>query len=310
MRKHLSRILVAGTAALAVAGAPDAQARQLQWPIYLICQPGVDQLRTRPFNDGGVVTAYIEVNTGVFKVGYRLRNGHSVFRQQQYTQTQGPALGTGTGWEGWRIDNPNLRMQGVLTYDESDQAHFTYQEQLWDRGNLILHTQAECLRVYDFASGAQYPRTAYYSPPPRPAYRPPSYAPPAPEPRRYADSVPIYTIGNRTAMVDVQVGSQTLRMTIDTGASIMSVPSYVAQRLVENGEADWGPDAEIGMADGRGVTSSTIVIHNVRLGNHSLRNIEAVITESADAMSLLPFGVLNMVGKFTIDSAAGELVFG
>ena len=40
-----------------------------------------------------------------------------------------------------------------------------------------------------------------------------------------------------------------------------------------------------------------------------MENVQAVIND-IDTDQLLPFGVLNQAGKFTIDSAHGLLIFG
>jgi hypothetical protein len=287
----------------------------LTWPIYLVCQPASDQLGTRQYNDGGVVTSFIEVNTGVFKVGYRLSNGQAVFRQQQYAMTEGPIIGVNTQWHGYRVTNPKLTMEGTIYHDENDQAHFTYDEKMWDAGRdgqMILHTQAYCLRVYDFASGAQYPRTAYYTPPAAPTYTPhpyvptpaPNYAPPSPVGR---DSVGLaYDRGGVYVMVGM--GSSMERMQLDTGASSSLVPQDVADRLLRLGEAHIVGSGTVTLADGRTVDETVIMIDRVSVGSHVLTNVKAGVTPGGSA--LLGLDVLSAIGKFQVDMAAGVLIFG
>jgi hypothetical protein len=52
-----------------------------------------------------------------------------------------------------------------------------------------------------------------------------------------------------------------------------------------------------------------IIIYRVTIGSHTLSNVEAGVAPSG-ADGLLPFPILNRVGKFTIDTAAGQLTFG
>jgi hypothetical protein len=64
-----------------------------------------------------------------------------------------------------------------------------------------------------------------------PAAPTPTPTPYSPPPNPYGqggDYVPIYSISGKGAAVDVTLGSQPLRMLIDTGATMMSLPWDVA----------------------------------------------------------------------------------
>jgi hypothetical protein len=149
------------------------------------------------------------------------------------------------------------------------------------------------------------PQAAPRALPPTPVYGPaPVYAPP---PAR-VDSVPIYPFGT-SASVDVWVGSQWVRMLIDTGATRMQVPYSVGLELVGKGEAVLGPPMQAKIADGSVVTEQTIIINTIVVGNHRLTNVPAALgSNNADA--LLPFPMLNQMGRFTVDSRSNQLIFG
>jgi hypothetical protein len=137
-----------------------------------------------------------------------------------------------------------------------------------------------------------------------PIARLPAALPPAGE-----DSVPIYPGHNyNSALVDVALGGQTVRMMIDTGADSMSVSESIADELVRNGDAEWGRTVPIRLADGSAHQEATISIHRIWLGRHSLDNVLASVT-SDDGMLLLPFTVLTEIGKFSIDTHQHKLSF-
>jgi hypothetical protein len=57
------------------------------------------------------------------------------------------------------------------------------------------------------------------------------------------------------------------------------------------------------------VTEDCIIIHQIALGTHVATNVLAVINAN-DADMLLSLPALNQMGKFTIDTANSQLVFG
>ena len=122
------------------------------------------------------------------------------------------------------------------------------------------------------------------------------------------NAVPIFTDGTR-AHVSAMIGSISATMLIDTGASVASVNASVAQALLASGEADALGPAELGLAGGQTVTEDCIIIHQIALGTHVATNVRAVINANDDDM-LLSLPALNQMGKFTIDTANSQLVFG
>jgi hypothetical protein len=124
------------------------------------------------------------------------------------------------------------------------------------------------------------------------------------------DSVPLFFDGSR-AQVSVTLGASfPATMLIDTGASQASVNFWVANLLLSKGEATPGAPAEVTLAGGQTTTMNTIVIGRLTIGNHSAVNVRATINPEDDADMLLPFPILNQMGRFTIDTANRQLVFG
>jgi clan AA aspartic protease (TIGR02281 family) len=122
------------------------------------------------------------------------------------------------------------------------------------------------------------------------------------------DIVRIYPDQNgQAAFVDVGLGDQTVRMALDTGASHIVISSSVAEQLVKTGEANWGADTKSQLADGTIVTVKTVMINMVRLGNHIIHYVPAMVTPKGDM--LLGLSVLREIGKFSIDMKNGVLEF-
>jgi clan AA aspartic protease (TIGR02281 family) len=126
---------------------------------------------------------------------------------------------------------------------------------------------------------------------------------PAPE-----DSVSIVNMG-KEALAQVTLGDVPVTMRIDTGASDMLITETVAKTLIAKGEADWTTDATYQTADGHNATTRRVTIHDVRVGWHVLHNVVAYVAPD-NAYPLLPFGVLDQVGRFTIDTNANKLILG
>ena len=123
-----------------------------------------------------------------------------------------------------------------------------------------------------------------------------------------ADSVPIYPTNNGTsAMIDVVLGIQPLRMLLDTGATTCLISEAIAARIVRDG---YGVRQEAGrfkMADGTIRTLPTLLIREVRIGRHTIRNVPAGVSSTGEM--LLAFPVVNAIAPFTIDTRARVLIF-
>jgi predicted aspartyl protease len=198
----------------------------------------------------------------------------------------------------------NNRDSSTIVSDEAPEWYITYatvndnRAALWHNRNVV--AQGACYNVPTVAAAPAYTAQA---PDPAPAA-------PAPTTASAEDSIGLINVGKRV-MVQVTLGSQPTVMVVDTGASVMLVPAKVAEQLVANGEADYGPDAEVTQANGANVSEQTIRVHSLTIGHHTISNVIGTVAPGdADAVGLLPFPVLNRVGRFTIDTQNNKLIFG
>ena len=122
------------------------------------------------------------------------------------------------------------------------------------------------------------------------------------------DSVPIYPTNNgASAMIDVVLGVQPLRMLLDTGATTCLISEAIAARLVRD---VYGVRQETGrfkMADGMIRTLPVFIINEVQIGRHTIRNVPAGVSSRGDV--ILAFPVVNAIAPFTIDTRARVLIF-
>jgi clan AA aspartic protease (TIGR02281 family) len=109
--------------------------------------------------------------------------------------------------------------------------------------------------------------------------------------------------------MQVGLGSGIVRMMLDTGATSSVIPQDVADSLLRRGEAHlWGYGTGT-LADGRTVSQMVIMIDRVVVGSHVLTNVKASVSPLGGS-ALLGLDVVSSFGKFSIDKAAAELVFG
>jgi len=258
----------------------------------------------------GVVSTYVAHDpNGTWTVKHTLSNGTVIDRSLQYVITD-YTNGNVLQWRGTLMRNPALTMVGEpMTLTATGQP--TYNEWLYKNGQLIMHSMALCQFETPPPSVVQPSASV-----PAPVARPPVAAPaPAPAPVAMPattasadDSVKIVNV-DAAAYVPVEVGSQAVTMLVDTGATVMSLNESVADSLVAKGEAERTVDTTMTMADGHHATVHQIIVHDVKIGAHTLHNVRATITPE-NAEMLLPFPVLNQFGRFTIDSANNKLIFG
>ena len=123
-----------------------------------------------------------------------------------------------------------------------------------------------------------------------------------------ADSVPIYPTNNgSSAMIDVVLGVQPLRMLLDTGATTCLISEAIAARLVRDGYGVRQETGRFKMADGMIRTLPVLIISEVRIGRHTIRNVPAGVSSTGEM--ILAFPVVNAIAPFTIDTRASVLIF-
>jgi|SRR6056297_353445 len=107
--------------------------------------------------------------------------------------------------------------------------------------------------------------------------------------------------------VPVVVGDRTVRMVVDSGATIVSLPARVATELGVTIPQD-APRIEMELADGRVIGARGVVLPKVRVGAFEASDVRAAVLD-ASADRAVPLLGLSFLGqfKFEIDTAGRTL---
>lgn len=111
-----------------------------------------------------------------------------------------------------------------------------------------------------------------------------------------------------TLYVPVRInGKYSHEMVIDSGASLICLPSEVATKLGVS-PTDDDPTVNLVMADGREIEGKLITLDEVRVGKFTVKNVEAAVLgpDAIHAESLLGMSFLGSF-KFELDAKAGTL---
>jgi hypothetical protein len=245
-----------------------------------------------------------------WRVFHNRRDGLVVSRSEQYS-IQDASNDRKAQWQGALNRQRNLYMIGEVRRGEGN-AIFYY-EWLYDRSRNNMLVMQATTRCATPAPPLPQP-TSEAAPPPTNqgavtlGTRPPLPAGVVAVVPPVKDSVPIYSQNNgTTAKIDVLIAGMPLRMLLDTGATMCMVTNEIAARLIATGEATQQADVRSKLADGSIRNLPTIMINEVRIGGHVVRNVRAGVT--ATDQLIVSFPVLNGIAPFTIDTRAGELVF-
>jgi len=129
------------------------------------------------------------------------------------------------------------------------------------------------------------------------------------EPHSSADSVALRTGDDgKSLFIDADLGTSAYSFVLDTGASDLTVTETVAARLVRDGHATSGQPETVTLADGSSHTVPTLTINTVTVGTHRVSDVHATVS-SDNAPMLLGMGVLNRIGRFSVDAPNRQLTF-
>jgi hypothetical protein len=107
---------------------------------------------------------------------------------------------------------------------------------------------------------------------------------------------------------NVAVGGWVMNALVDTGCSWpLSLSQHIADALVAKGEAFRAGSSASTLADGSSKDVEIIMIRTIDVEGHVLHEVEAAVSESAFAPTLLGLGALKRIGKFNI--ANGRITF-
>jgi clan AA aspartic protease (TIGR02281 family) len=283
-----------------------------------------------------VIGIDVYYSNGEWQVRHLMGNSSEVNRINQYSIRDTSNRSTPQ----WRGDSYKYSgivwMVGEIKRDRGT-GEPLYVEWIYNRGRLVMNATAYCRERVVARRPEPVPQPAPPPPPaapqpqiivvpqqqpiimpqqppvivqqPLPSPPPPPVIEPKPEPKPVAkrSSIPL-NVQNESMMLNVGLGNQTVTMILDTGATSSVVTEAVANILVRNGHARWTGEEQFTMADGSVRTAQTILISEVRIGSHVVRNMRAAVTSNRTDM-LLGFSVLKAIGPFTIDTRTNELIF-
>jgi aspartyl protease family protein len=105
-----------------------------------------------------------------------------------------------------------------------------------------------------------------------------------------ASSVTLQADGRGHFMVQGQINGGTMRMLVDTGASLIALPAADARRLGIDYKK--GQTAYVNTANGV-VTAYQVVLNSVKIGDITLNQVEALVQENGLTFALLGMSFLN-----------------
>ena len=122
----------------------------------------------------------------------------------------------------------------------------------------------------------------------------------------FREEIPLTVRGN-SLFVDAVVGESPLRMVLDSGASIITLPSRAAAELKLSIPAD-APTLTLSVADGRTIPAREVTLPVVRVGTFEVRDVRAaVMTDDAFAAEPLLGNSFLKHFQFEIDQSAKTL---
>ncbi|CAL61051.1 Conserved hypothetical protein, putative aspartyl protease [Herminiimonas arsenicoxydans] len=105
-----------------------------------------------------------------------------------------------------------------------------------------------------------------------------------------ASSVTLQADGRGHFMVQGQINGGTMRMLVDTGASLIALPAADARRLGIDYRK--GQTAYVNTANGV-VTAYQVVLNSVKIGDITLNQVDALVQENGLTFALLGMSFLN-----------------
>jgi clan AA aspartic protease (TIGR02281 family) len=123
----------------------------------------------------------------------------------------------------------------------------------------------------------------------------------------FSESVPLDVTENGSLYVNVSVGDQSIRMVLDSGATLISLPAATASQLGIIIPAD-APQLRLVLADGREIPGRAVTIAKVRIGQFEAEDVEAAVLDAV-ATNAEPLLGMSFLGnfKFEIDTADKSL---
>ena len=120
------------------------------------------------------------------------------------------------------------------------------------------------------------------------------------------ESIPL-SVKQRTLVANVVIGTTTIEMIVDTGASVVCLPDAVARELNLQIPPD-APAMTLVLADGNTIDAQQVTLPSVRLGEFEATNVKAAVM-SATAIAARPILGMTFLDQFRseLDPAARTL---
>lgn len=104
--------------------------------------------------------------------------------------------------------------------------------------------------------------------------------------------------------IPCEINGLKVKMIFDTGAAKVSISQSLAEMMFENGYISLsdmsGEGGRIIGADGKVIEHSSVLLKNIKIGNLSLNNVEAIIVHQQSAPLLLGQTAISRLGKISI----------
>ncbi|MBB3209637.1 aspartyl protease family protein [Rhodopirellula rubra] len=123
----------------------------------------------------------------------------------------------------------------------------------------------------------------------------------------FRETIPLDVGSNGSLFTMVSVNQQAIRMVIDSGATLITLPADAAAKLHVTVPDD-APVVPLVLANGGKINGRRVVLETVRVGQFEAKDVEAVVLEpiAANAEPLLGLSFLDRY-KFELDSSAKTL---
>lgn len=123
----------------------------------------------------------------------------------------------------------------------------------------------------------------------------------------FRETIPLDVGSNGSLFTMVSVNQQAIRMVIDSGATLITLPANAAAKLQVTVPDD-APVVPLVLANGGKINGRRVVLKTVRVGQFEAKDVEAVVLEpiAANAEPLLGLSFLDRY-KFELDSSAKTL---
>lgn len=120
----------------------------------------------------------------------------------------------------------------------------------------------------------------------------------------FSESIVLDVETDGSLYVNVVIGRKSMRMVVDSGATMLSLPAKSAAALGVEIPLD-APQLKVRMADGREIPGRKVILPKVRVGKFEAENVEAAIIDAV-AVGAEPLLGMSFLGNFKFEVDAAE----